>query len=285
MHPRIDSSTAYGPMSAGTGANQQAATGSMRGDPCVAKDPASMLVDAAEELGREVSTKVAEKSSSERQVKASRHAVPLSVEKCREYLEKAQALDDKERLQKFADQLLKTGGQRAHEQAGRQAPGNPAEQYTLLAFARQQAADSHWPEPTIARIDAALENLWDTSGQQIATCLQTIDAAASYGETAPEVRAFQASFDLLATRPHGVTETLNLVMRDLAGKSGAKMELAFESLLSATGMQLAACRSEPEMIRLTATNDTLNDLKVMNTVKACCSELLSRTLEREAGAA
>lgn len=283
---RIDSN-AFGAMAAGTGPNPQATTtsGSLKGDPCIAKDPAQTLIDAAEELGRELSDKVGDTAHGARQVKAARKPVPLSVEKCQAYLEKAKSLDDQARLQKFADQLMRTGGHRAHEQAGRQAPGNPTEQFALLTFARKQGEDANWPAETLARIDAAIENLWDTVGPEIEVHLATIDAAASYGSTAPEVRAFQANYDLLATRRHNFAETLKLVMNQLAGKDGSKMETAFEALLAATGQQMPTCRLDQHAVHLQGVASTLFELKTMNTVRAGCGELLARTLESEAGRA
>ncbi len=283
---RIDSN-AFGAMAASTGANPQASTtsGSLKGDPCLVKDPARMLVDAAEELGRELSDKVGDKAHGARQVKAARRPMPVSIEKCQQYLEKAKSLDDQARLQKFADQLLRTGGLRAHEQAGRQAPGNSAEQFTLLTFARKQGEDGKWPAETRAWIDAALENLWDTAGPEIEARLATIDAAAAYGDTAREVQTFQANYDLLASKRYNFSDTLKLVMSQLGGKDGSKMESAFNALIAATGQQMPTCSQPQQADHLMEVASTLFELKAMNTVKAGCGELLARTLESEAGRA
>ncbi|MFD0669006.1 HrpJ domain-containing protein [Ramlibacter sp. MAHUQ-53] len=284
MHPRVDSN-AFGPIPSGPGFSQQASTpsGSLRGDACVAKDPARMLADAAEETSRELADKVGQKSLGARQVKAGKRPMTLSIEKCQEYLEKARSLDDKARQEQFTRQCLQTGARQAHEQAGRQAPGNPTEQYALLEMTRLEGKARNAPPDVMARIEAALENLADTYGKEIETRLNTIDAAVSYGETAKEISTFQASFDVLAARRMSVAGTLDLVVRQLAGdRTGSKLESGFDALIAATGRQLAICCSAPEKEHLQAVNTTLNDLKVMNTVKAGCEELLVRTFESAA---
>lgn len=254
--------------------------------PVAVKEGASLLADAAEEIGLHLSEKIEQRTHGNRQVGPGRSARRLTIEQITAYLEKSRQplteADRQARVQDLLNRAQTRGESLAREGTHAQ---NPTEHYLLLQQALQTALSDHAPQQVIERLEQALADLEAQSGTQIQANLATIDQAASFGQTAQSIGSFQASIHAILGKP-----TLGQAFQEaltLAEKNGSKLDSAVHHLMEALGNCLSTLGSLREKALLETLLKDLFHLKCLNTLHQEAKTLiraLRRKLQRDAAA-
>jgi type III secretion protein W len=167
--------------------------------PVPPKDLNDILTDAAEEISFEHSERVESKKLEEREIEEQPELPLPPVESILAYLEAATRDDPQEKLKHFVDDLKRNAerggeGTSPREESRRQF-GNVTEQFLALSFAAGELAREGGHEALLKDVRATLEELHDDSGAHIRADINTVEAAAAFGQgDAGRIEALQACY-------------------------------------------------------------------------------------------
>ncbi len=237
----------------------------LHGAAAVIKDGASLLTDAAEEIGLHLSETIERRDHGQRRVAPGRSARRLRIEEIDAYLEKSrQAPDAESREARIRDMLHRV--QQPHESLALPADPTqtPTDHYLLLQQALQTALGQGLPAQAIERLEQALADVEAASGLQVLADLATIEQASSFGNTPQAITSFQSSVHAILGKP-----TLVQALREalaLAQKDGQQLDRAILHLMDAIGTCLYALGTTREQVLLRALVTDLFHLKCLNTM-------------------
>lgn len=260
-------------MSPGFSPQSDAQVGTFRGEAAIAKDAASALADAAEELCLYAGEKVEHKTLDERELATEPSLALMSVEEIMAYLQTAKALDDPKQ---FADLIRRMqSGKENPQQLARRESRDPTRQYMLMQYALQDGMKNGAGEAALERLRDALVDLEIESGPQIRAGLNTIGAAADFSPRADDIATFQNTYRDAVLGEATLAQTLSLVIERLGGADAADFPRGLQSLIKAVGQDLAAARPSTEPTRLQSLVQDLYHLEVTATVVDNCRTLVS----------
>jgi type III secretion protein W len=282
MTLRIDNSSQQPTLASGQGgraAPQDRDAGLWQGATVqVAADPFDLITDAAEEITFEHSERAEACKLEEREIEEPQQVDLPPIEKILSYLEATGKGDPDERLRRFIDAVRRNAEHKSdtgpREQA-RQEFGDVTEQFLALSFAAHELAREGSNDPLLQEVHTALEELNDDFGPQVRADLNTIDAAAQFGQgDAQRVGAFQASY-----------RDAVLGGQDLAGMLKGALERfgesdyrgAVQQLIRALGDDLASMRGPSvQPTRLNAVLQDLYSMEVLATMLESCQRLAQK---------
>ena len=265
MHARSDIPwLTLGGASAGEGLTTMA-RGGREAVPVVVKDSASLLIDAAEEVGLHLSEKIERHTHDQRRVTAGRASRRLKIDEITEYLDKSRRSTDP-KLQALQIQALLEQAQRPGDRLdiGNAWPETPTERYLLLQLALQKADADKVPASVIERLEQAVADLQATADLQVQADLATIDQAARFGDTAQGIASFQACVHTVLGKPTLVQAFKEALA--LAEADGSRLDRAIDHLVDALGTCLYALGTTREKVLLRALVTDLYHLKCLNTL-------------------
>ena len=230
------------------------------------KDGASLLVDAAEEVGLHLSEKIERHSHDQRRVTPGRSSRRLKIEEITDYLERSRRSPDPKlrelQIQALLEQALRPGDSL---DIGAAWPDTPTERYLLLQLALQKAQTDPAPASVIERLERALADVEAAADLQVRADLATIDQAASFDGTSPQgIARFQTSVHTVLGKPTLVQAFKEALA--LADKDGSRLDRAIHHLMDALGTCLYALGCTREKVLLQALVTDLYHLKCLNTL-------------------
>ncbi|MEY2617694.1 MAG: hypothetical protein RL522_696 [Pseudomonadota bacterium] len=250
-------------------------SGTWQGTPVRVAQAPSALGDAAEEVSLHFAHKVESKTSGERRIQAVRRPLALSIDQVRSYLEKARQVDALDALRTHSDALLRSLDRASlRDILERAGTGDPTFRYLLLQHARANGlARGASAGGVVARLDEAIAELNDQSGEAIQADLASVDHAARHATRPEEIRQFQGSVQALLGKP-----TLALALQEvitLAKESENGLQSAVDNLMRALGSCLPLLGPAHEKALLQALITDLYHLKSLKTTFAECRLLVS----------
>ncbi len=216
---------------------------------------------------------VEQKTHAERRIRGSQPAQYLTIEQIRRYLEQVGEAESAQALQTQARGLLQKDNPDLSDPTGDPSPGTMAH-YLLLNYTRETAREQGAPAEIVARLEDAIDALYDRHPEAIQAPLVTIDHAIRFGQDAREVRQFQHSLQAILGQP-----TLSLALREVIGlcsSRGTRLEPAIDSTLQALGacMRIPAHPDDKTLLEILV-ND-LYHLKALKTTLEECKALVYR---------
>jgi type III secretion protein W len=267
MHARSDIPwlTPGGPPASVSEAHAPMPRAGREGVPVGVKDSASLLIDAAEEVGLHLSEKIERHTHDQRRVAAGRSSRRLKIDEITAYLEKSRRSPDP-KLQALQIQALLEQAQHPGDRLdiGTAWPETPTERYLLLQLALQKAGADKVPAAAIERLEQAVADLEAAADLRVQADLATIDQAASFGNTAQGIARFQACVHTVLGKA-----TLGQVFKEalsLADQDGSRLDRAIDHLVDALGTCLYALGNTREKVLLQALVTDLYHLKCLNTL-------------------
>ncbi len=230
------------------------------------KDGASLLVDAAEEVGLHLSEKIERHTHDQRRVTAGRSSRRLTIEEITDYLERARRSPDP-KLRELQIQALLEQAQRPGDtlDIGTAWPDTPTERYLLLQLTLQKAQADKAPAAVIERLERALADVEAAADLQVRADLATIAQAASFDGASPQgIARFQSSLHTVLGKPTLVQAFKEALA--LADKDGSQLDRAIHHLMDALGTCLYALGSTREKVLLQTLVTDLYHLKCLNTL-------------------
>lgn len=281
---RIEANSLGGQPPLGTGLGEaggqaQLATGSFRGEQVQVKDELSVLTDAAEEISLHHSEKAESKRHSERKIEAEGQVMVMQIEEINAYLEACQGFQDPAKLAHLSKRMLQAGGESPREVA-RQQTRDPAQQFALLQYALHQGTREGASQEVLERLQDALADLEADHGPQIRAGLNTIGAAAEWGDNEADIASFQAAYRDVVLGDNNLAATLKLVLERLSGPDGEDFGRGLQGLIKALGADLSAARPSTEPSRLQALVQDLYQLEVVATALDGARELSAQVTAR-----
>ena len=229
------------------------------------KEGASLLTDAAEEVGLHLSEKIERHTLAARRVAPGRSAQRISLATIHAYFEKTGQHRDPTTLLAWVRDLLQQVQSEKGPWDGRSAPKHETtERYLLLQYALQTGFRTDTPRGVIEQIEAALADLEAQAGTLIQADLATIDQAASFGQSSQAITQFQLSVHAILEKPT-LAQTFQTTL-SLAGNNGNRLGSAIDHLMQALGACLAALGASHEKILLETLVKDLFHLKCLNTL-------------------
>jgi type III secretion protein W len=236
------------------------------GVPVRVKDGASLLVDAAEEVGLHLSERIERHTHDQRRVTAGRSSRRLKIEEITDYLERSRRVPDP-KLHELQIQALLEQAQRPGDtlDIGTAWPETPTERYLLLQLTLQKAQADKAPAAVVERLERALADVEAAADLQVRADLATIEQAARFdGASAQGIARFQASLHTVLGKPTLVQAFKEALA--LADKDGSRLDRAIHHLMDALGTCLYALGSTREKVLLQALVTDLYHLKCLNTL-------------------
>lgn len=248
------------------------------GTGAVVKSGASLLLDAAEEVGLHLSEKIERREHGRLRLAAGRSTRRLTLEQINEYFEKSRQPQDAQARALEAKALLRLaerpGMLAGHYDSSARAP---TEHYLLLQQAIQLAVAEGAVPAVIERLEQRLADLEALEGYPVQASLATIDHAAAFGDTAQAVASFQASVHTVLGKPTLVQAFREVIA--LADRDGSRLDKAIHHLVEALGTCLYSLGSVRERVLLETLVTDLYHLKCLNTLFAEARSLV-RTVRR-----
>lgn len=231
----------------------------------VPKEGASLLLDAAEEVGLHLSEKIDQDTLARRRMTPGRSVQRLSLATINAYFAKLGKHQDPTALAALVRELL----QRIQNEKGRWTEGavpkhEATERYLILQHALQTGLPPDTPAEVTEQIEAALADLEAQAETLIQADLATIDQAASFAHSPDEIAQFQRSLHAILEKPtlaHTFQTTLSM-----ADNNGNRLDSAIDHLMQALGACLAALGTSHEKILLEVLVKDLFHLKCLNTL-------------------
>ena len=236
------------------------------GVPVRVKDGASLLVDAAEEVGLHLSERIERHTHDQRRVTAGRSSRRLKIEEITDYLERSRRVPDP-KLRELQIQALLAQAQRPGDtlDIGTAWPDTPTERYLLLQLTLQKAQTDQASAAVVERLEQALADVEAAADLQVRADLATIDQAARFdGASAQGIARFQTSLHTVLGKPTLVQAFKEALA--LADKDGSRLDRAIHHLMDALGTCLYALGSTREKVLLQALVTDLYHLKCLNTL-------------------
>lgn len=229
------------------------------------KEGASLLADAAEEVGLHLSEKIERRTLAARRVAPGRSDQRLSLAAIQAYFDKTGRHQDPTALLTLVRDLLQRVQQEKGPWDGRGFPRHEAtDRYLLLQYALQAGLPADTPAAVIEQMEAALADLEAQAGNLIQADLASIDQAASFGQSSQAIAQFQLSVHAILEKPT-LAQTFQTTL-SLAGNNGNRLGSAIDHLMQALGACLAALGASHEKILLEALVKDLFHLKCLNTL-------------------
>ncbi len=266
MHTPVELSwPAHDPRSSLTAATSQGQRVSTGDNPARVKEGASLLADAAEEIGLHLSERIERREHGERQVAAGRSSRRLSIEEITAYLEKSrQDPDPRSRSMRIRD-MLQRAEKLGEPLAFTHTPGEtPTQRYLLVQEALQTALAEDAPAAVIERLEQVLADMEVATGLYVQADLATIDHAAEFADTAQGIASFQGALHSVLGKPTLVAAFKEAI--DLSDKDGNRLDQAIQHLMDALGTCLYALGSTREKALLQALVTDLYHMKCLNTL-------------------
>jgi len=238
----------------------------LSGVPARVKDGASLLVDAAEEVGLHLSERIERHTHDQRRVTTGRSSRRLKIEEITDYLERSRRVPDP-KLRELQIQALLAQAQRPGDtlDIGTAWPDTPTERYLLLQLTLQKAQTDQASAAVVERLEQALADVEAAADLQVRADLATIDQAASFDGTSPQgIARFQTSLHTVLGKPTLVQAFKEALA--LADKDGSRLDRAIHHLMDALGTCLYALGSTREKVLLQALVTDLYHLKCLNTL-------------------
>jgi len=283
---RIDNTSSQ-PAASGQGgldARRESDAGVWRGASVqVAADPNDLLTDAAEEITFEHSERVEARGLEERELEEPPPLQLPPIHQIHEYLEACGHGDPQRRLEEFLEDLKRNahqGGTDPREQARRQF-GEVTERYLALCFAADELARTGGHDALLDDVRAALEELQDDAGPRLRADLNSIGAAARFGDGDPgRVAALQASYRDAVLGGQNLGEMLKGALERFGE---GDYRAAVQHLIRALGEDLASIQGpSAQPARLNAVLQDLYSMEVLATMLDGCQKL-ARQMNAEHG--
>jgi type III secretion protein W len=249
--------------------------GTFRGEQVLAKDEASILADAAEEISLHQAEKVENKKHAEREVQAEAYVDTMALEHIEGYLGATKGFDDPAKLARLAKDIRQSVGENPRELARRQTK-DPAQQYALLQYAAHDGRTNGGTPAEMDNLQEAIADLEADHGPQIRAALNTYGALGEWAESAQDVADFQQTYNDVVLGDDTISQTLNLVLERLGGEAGEDLGRGIETMIKALGADLSAARPSTDRNRLEALVQDVYQLTVVSTVLEGCKELTQK---------
>lgn len=244
----------------------------------VAATPEDLLTDAAEEITFEHSEHVESHKLEEREIEEEPPLQLPNLDEILTYLDSSGNPDQLEKLKQFVEALKRNAQQdsgTSPRDESRRAFGSETDQFLALSYAAQSLEEEGGHDALLAQVHEALHELHDGSGSRIRADLNTINAAAQFGEgDADKTAAFQATYrDAVLDAPG-----LGAMLKGALERFGTDdYRGAVRSLIRALGDDLAATRgSSMQPNRLNAVLQDLYQMEVLATMLDGCQALSTR---------
>lgn len=238
----------------------------------------SLLADAAEELTFAQSESADEKRLSERKIESGRRVDLLVIEDITTYLDAMKDQSGPEELAGLAKMMQERGGGAA--ELVRQSFSDVSQQYLALSYLARHFEGSD-PALYEEALDA-LEELVEDHGPAIRAGLNTVDAAAGFGEgDAAKIASFRESYrETVLGRP-SLHETFTSVLERFGADD---LPRALHFLVKAVGDDLTARGPSLRGDELRSVLEDVYQLEVLATVLDGCRDLAA-SMEKNFGVA
>jgi type III secretion protein W len=251
-----------------------AGSGIWQGTPVSVSQAPSALGDAAEEVSLHLAHRVESRVHADRRLQAIRRPVVLSTDQVHSYLEKVGRIDMLNGLVSGTEKLLGSPDKAAlRETLDRLTSGDPTLRYLLLQHARSSGLARGATPDVLSRLDEAIADLNDQSGETIQAHLTSAEHAARHASHPEEIRRFQGTVQALLGQP-----TLALALQEVIGlakESETGLQSAVDNLMRALGACLPLLGPAREKALLQTLITDLYHLKSLKTVFVECRLLVS----------
>jgi len=244
----------------------------------VTATPEDLLTDAAEEITFEHSEHVESHKLEEREIEEEPPLQLPNLDEILTYLESSGNPDQLEKLKQFVEALKRNAQQdsgASPREESRRAFGTETDQFLALSYATQSLEQEGGHDALLAQVREAVQELHENSGSRIRADLNTINAAAQFGEgDAGKTAAFQATYRDAVLDAQG----LGAMLKGALERFGtADYRSAVRSLIRALGDDLAATRgASMQPNRLNAVLQDLYQMEVLATMLDGCQALSAK---------
>lgn len=278
---RIEAHHVTNPFAAGAAAAmQRQATGLLGHEPVqLVPSALSVLENAREEVSIGVATLGGTRSFKDLQVGAGRGVRRMTLEQIQAYLDNTRAHPDPSELAELIKRMQTS--RQPRETAQRQTRA-PAHQYALLQLALDDAQKRGLPADALQRLEDAIESLDFERGREVQAGLNTSQVAADFAPDAAGFENFQQAYTDIVLGENTFAQTLQVVLKRVAGARGQDFHRGLQALLHALGAELSAAHTSTDPRRLQALVQDVYQLEVAGTVLANCNKL-SGDIERQYG--
>jgi type III secretion protein W len=244
----------------------------------VAATPEDLLTDAAEEITMSHSEHVESHKLEEREIEEEPPIELPGIEEILTYLESSGHEDQQEKLKQFVEALKRNaehGSDTSPREESRREFGNETDQFLALSYAAQSLEQEGSHDTLLEQVREALQELHEDAGSRIRADLNTIHAAAEFGEgNADRIAALQAAYHDAVLDGQG----LGAMLKGALERFGTQdYRAAVRSLIRALGDDMAAIRgASVQPTRLNAVLQDLYQMEVLATMLDGCQTLATK---------
>ncbi len=229
------------------------------------KDGASLLADAAEEIGLHLNEKIERRLHAERRVSAGRPIRLMTIDQINTYLEKSRQPQDPQALAGQVRGLIhEASAQRQGLAYGAHHPRKPTERYLLLQRAALTARAEKLSPRVVEQLEDAIAHLEAQAGPRVFADLASIDEGARFGESSEDISRFQDSVHAILSKPSLIQAFQEALT--LADQNGRRLDSAVQNLMQALGDCLATQGVVRDRTLLEALVNELFHLKYLKTL-------------------
>lgn len=255
-------------------------TGSLAGEQVRLMPSAlSVLENAREEISVSMATLGGTRTFKDLQVGAGRGVRRMTLDQIQSYLDNTRAHPDPTELAELIKRLQTSRQPRDLAQRQTRAP---AHQYALLQLALDDAKKRGLGADAVQRLEDAIEALDFERGREVQAGLNTSQAAADFAPDAAGFENFQQAYTDIVLGENTFAQTLQVVLKRLAGARGQDFHRGLQALLHALGAELSATHTSTDPRRLQALVQDVYQLEVAGSVLVQCNKL-SGDIERQYG--
>ncbi len=244
----------------------------------VSATPEDLLTDAAEEITMSHSEHMESHKLEEREIEEEPPIELPGIEEILTYLESSGHEDQQEKLKQFVEALKRNaehGSDTSPREESRREFGNETDQFLALSYAAQSLEQEGGHDTLLEQVREALQELHEDAGSRIRADLNTIHAAAEFGEgNADRIAALQAAYHDAVLDGQGLAAMLKGALERFGTQD---YRAAVRSLIRALGDDMAAIRgASVQPTRLNAVLQDLYQMEVLATMLDGCQTLATK---------